>query len=58
MAVKPKQYLAHDDLILLFPLLAADSAEYGGVYCVCVCVYKTVTLEKILYFNLGQPEVK
>lgn len=56
MAVKLKQYLTHDDLILLFSLLPAGSAEYGVVY--CVCVYKAVTLEKILYFNLGQPEVK
>lgn len=38
MAVKLKQYLARDDLILLFPLLPADSAKYGVVYCVCVCV--------------------
>lgn len=56
MAVKPKQYIAHDSLILLFAFYSspAGSAEYGVVFCVCVYV----TLENILYFNLGQPEVK
>lgn len=38
MAVKLKQYLTHDDLILLFSLLPAGSAEYGVVYCVCVYI--------------------
>lgn len=44
-----KQYLAHDDLILLFPLLPAGRTEYGVLY--CVYIYKSVVLEKILYFN-------